>query len=401
MVLALQTPRRKEIQRMVSVRTLIPAAVAAGALVTSLSAQSNAPVFAGKVYPATGEPRAIVTADFNNDGRPDLAVAAINAASPNDGAVTVFGNNGDGTFTARNVLHVTAGPFAMVSGDFNNDGDPDLAVVDADAQVVTIQLHTKGTAFDFSSPGSYVHNGSPRGITTGDFNRDGRLDLAITSLACNCVNIALGNGNGTFLSRSDAAVGRNPLDVVTTDIDHDGLLDLITGGSNGLTILFGSGSGKFGGRVDEPLGFAVQSLETALINRNVRPDVAAVGRTFISTIWDVTRAGSGQVGFDSSATDARGVGIVDINGDGVDDLIVADRGTGLVTVWIANTAINSCGDNCAPGYTLGAKLTSGGGVRAIAIADFNVDGRPDIASADQSGHSMTVFLNTTPFVGRP
>lgn len=228
-------------------------------------------------------------------------------------------------------------PSSVASGDFNNDGAPDLAITDAVENKVAILLRNPdGT---FATRVDYVVGSGPVSVTTGDFNGDGNLDLVVTNINDNSVSVLLGNGNGTFQQHVDYATGFEPRGIVTTDLNHDGKADLITGnGSLSVSVLLGNGDGTFQSHVEYP---------------------SAPG------------AGAGPGG-------ALAVG--DFDGDGIADLAVPAADQNAVSVLLGN------GDGTFKpfvGYATGI-LPS-----AVAVGDFNGDGKLDLAVTNDG------FLNGT------
>jgi len=159
----------------------------------------------------------MVAGDFNGDGILDLAVT-----NPRLGTVSILIGNGDGSFKAAVDYGTGASPGAVVAGDFNGDGKLDLAVLDGTGTTVSILLgNADGT---FQTHVEYPAGISTFGMTLGDFNGDGIVDLAISDTQCTnsgcptsgSVNFLLGNGNGTFQSQVDIAVGSEPEYLGTT-----------------------------------------------------------------------------------------------------------------------------------------------------------------------------------------
>src|SRR5207245_1710110 len=143
----------------------------------------------------------------------------------------------------RSPAHVGHGPFSVVVGDFNLDGRPDLATANESSNTVTILLGDGAGGFSQPS-GSPVAAGShPSSVAVGDFNRDGRPDLATANVRSDTVTILLGDGAGGFSQSfgSPFAVASFPNSVAVGDFDNDGRSDLATAntGSDDVTILLG------------------------------------------------------------------------------------------------------------------------------------------------------------------
>ena len=188
------------------------------------------------------QPDSIVTADFNGDGIPDLAVA--NASSSN---ITILLGNGNGTFTAAASLPTGSNPSSFVAGDFNRDGIVDLAITLPNANAVLLYLGDGKGSFT-AAPNTLSTGSYPAGITVGDYNGDGLLDLAVTNSGSSTVTVLLGNGDGTFAAASASpSVGNSPQAIVQGDLNADGIADLAVANSydGTVSILLGNGDGSF------------------------------------------------------------------------------------------------------------------------------------------------------------
>jgi hypothetical protein len=179
-------------------------------------------------YPSGGDfPTDVATGSLRNDGIQDMLVANYGSMSGGNENIGVLLGNGDGTFQNPVVYEAGPRPLAVVLGDFNGDGNLDVAVSNNGGADVLLGSGD-GT---FAAAKMYRAGGSPTWIAAADFNGDGILDLAVSNLSntgTGYVAVLLGNGDGTFQRPRRFDVGRGPWQLVVADFNHDGRPDIAT-----------------------------------------------------------------------------------------------------------------------------------------------------------------------------
>src|SRR5712672_3196756 len=205
---------------------------------------NGAGAFTTKSTPAVGSgANWIAVGDFDGDGILDIAVA--NVGSTGAGGVSILLGNGDGTFTLRSSLSTGSGPFALTTGDFNADGHLDLAVSNTNDATVTILLGVgDGT---FINAATLAVGSLPQVIVAGDFNEDGNPYLALANGSSIFRSRFLGNGLGVFGTQTAFRTGgsRQPIGPISSDFNSDGHLDLAAVNLGDVAILLGTGTGAF------------------------------------------------------------------------------------------------------------------------------------------------------------
>jgi uncharacterized protein (TIGR03437 family) len=289
-------------------------------------------------YALGNEPTFIAAGDFNGDGRIDLAVTY-----SGNGIVYVMFGNGDGTFQAAVRSATTGSSLSSVAvGDFNGDGRADLVVANNDYSngLVTVLLGNGNGTFQ---PGISLAAGlAPSFVVVGDFNEDGKADLAATNFNGKNISVFLGNGDGTFRPSVFYDVGTYPNSVAIGDFNGDGSADLAVANQfdENVSVLLGNGDGTFKAKVNYAAGGYPAHLAVGDINGDGAIDLVVANQFVpvnggLSILYgDGTGAFQSPVGY-SVGTAFYFVVPEDLNGDGVTDIVLAAGAANNVNVFLA------------------------------------------------------------------
>ncbi|MBV9958215.1 MAG: VCBS repeat-containing protein [Acidobacteria bacterium] len=305
--------------------------------------------FSAPVYYAAGVEgyfaSTIKTADFNGDGHLDLATAISASSSFGTSYVQLRFGNGAGGFSAPATTNASNYPNGLTVADFTGDGKPDLATVNTGP----------GLSCHGGYEQSFINNGSggltagpleytrpiSYSITSGDFNSDGKIDLAVRGSGdggcgqpVGAVTILIGAGTGTFTVTNNLAPETSPAYLATADLNHDGKLDLVGPNGGDMKALLGTGAGDFVIGTPISVGGNTSAAVVADFNLDGNQDVASVNSAANTS---VVAYGNGVGGFVS--TNSFGTGIkptslipADFNGDGRPDLAVTNYDSSTLTI---------------------------------------------------------------------
>ena len=185
--------------------------------------------FSTGTYLTTGKrPASIKADDFNNDGADDLVVACAGNHNKDEGSISIFIGIGDGTFGSAVPYCKDKRHFSVATNDFNGDGNSDLVTTiygtDSEIDSVYVLLGNGDGTFNDHVPYEVGHG--PNSVTSGDFDLDGEYDLAVTNTFSANVSILSGNGDGTFAAQDTFPAGLNPKGITCNDFDGNGSYDL-------------------------------------------------------------------------------------------------------------------------------------------------------------------------------
>lgn len=327
-----------------------------------------------------------IVADFNNDGKPDLLTFAP------DGAVQL--GNGDGTFQPPILLPSSCrlnqnqgnSLQSAAVGDFNGDHNLDIAVIIDNDQGIGVGVGVclgKGNG-TFGDAVFYDQGIEHDSVVTGDFNNDGKLDLAVSDQGG--ISILLGNGNGTFQAGIPTALNA-PFPIFTVgDFNHDGNLDIAALTGTTVTVLPGKGNGKFGNPITSTNANA-EFVVAGDLNKDGNLDLITVNSNFANTFSVLLGNGDGTFKTPVTYPDvgATQVALGDFNGDGTLD--VAYVFPNELAVLLGN------GDGT---FKSPVKFSTFSGHGWLEPGDFNGSGALDLADLTGSRGSakLVVFLNT-------
>jgi hypothetical protein len=333
---------------------------------------------------------ALAVGDFNHDGKIDLAV--VSGCCPN-GGVSILLGNGDGTFLPS--INYSAGeqPLSVVAADFNRDGNLDLAVANSLSNYISILIGNGDGTFKPAVQGPLLP-GPENFVAVGDFNHDGKIDLVALSYQnpCKCISILLGNGDGTFQNpvTTDSSLVATAIGV--GDFNGDGKLDIAAAGTLGSTntvsILLGNGDGTFENGASYPGGQVPISIAVADFNGDQKLDIAIA---YSEGNGVNVMMGNGDGTFQEAVvyplSFTNWLAAADVNGDHKIDLIAANTiiTSSELTVFLGN------GNGT---FQSGESYPAGTDAYYVGVGDFNGDGKVDLATPDNRYDDVVVLLNT-------
>jgi hypothetical protein len=350
----------------------------------------------------TTSPNGILSADFDGDGKPDLAV--LESAYK---YIYIYKNTGTANpFSSSPTLKLGfAGNIYMTIGDFDGDGRLDIATVNyLESGLISVyQNISENGNIIFTDAITFNGGKLPLCIATGDFDGDGKLDLATANVGEDTFSVLLNNsanGNISFATKQDFPTGKSPYSIAIEDMDGDGKPDIVVANHAAYTVSVirnttTSGTLSFAPKIDYLVGSSPMTVLVADLDGDEKPDIITTnhldfGRVTEGTLFRNTST-SGNLSFAAKTNYYTGpyssAAIADMDGDGKPDLVLIDK-TDNRGALVANKS--------TPGTLklTGMKSIYGlGSPTAIVIGDFNLDGKPDLAITNYTTNTVSVLIN--------
>lgn len=365
-----------------------------GNCVAMTCAAAAAVSFAAPVYYASGyKPYFVRAGELDGDGDLDLVVGNEQAS-----AVAVFRNSGSGTFTRIGEFATGAYPTGGAIVDLDDDGVADVITADYRGDSVSVLIGAGGGVL--GAPASYptVDGGETSNLAVGDLDGDGRVDVIATNPQTASASVFLGGAGGALTAAptlSYGAVGTaEPYSAAIGDFDRDGKNDVAVADDRTARVLVrrGNGDGTFGASA----AFAIGGIRSHIMlahdmNRDGLVDLVIANRN--SDDVSVLR-GRGDGGFQAAIVSSTGAGtgpyslaIADFDLDGVPDVVTANFITSTASILLGR------GDG---GFEAAVSAGVVGGFSyGVAAGDFNGDGKPDFAIANAVADNLAVVINTS------
>ena len=374
---------------------VLPNAAPAGATAVSVSTSTD---FKGRldVDPVSGAVRITDAHPASGLQSGGAYTVTIRAASPAGSTQTTFALTVTTPEACQPVSFATAtnfdvgsNPLSVAVGDFNGDGKQDLATANYSVNNITIRLGNGSGGFPSST--TIAVGFTPWTVVVGDFNGDGKQDLAVTnnSTKSNSVSILLGDGSGGFGTPTNFGAGSQPIAVAVGDFNGDGIQDLAVTNthSNDISILLGNGSGGFGQATNLAVGTIPDAVVVGDFNGDGKQDLAVANRgsSDVSILLGEGSGGFGMVTNFAVRSLPYSVVVGDFNGDGKQDLAVANAASANVSILLGD-GMGFFGP--ATNFSVGF----GSGPESIALGDFNGDGKQDLAVANTNAHNVAILL---------
>jgi FG-GAP-like repeat/IPT/TIG domain/FG-GAP repeat len=357
--------------------------------------------------PTSSAPQSIFSMDLDGDGKPDLVIA-----DADSNLVMVYHNNstsGNISFALQGSYYMGSGtyPVGVIAGDLDGDGKPEIVAYNLYTETISILLNTSTPGhISFAAPVSYPAGDYGSAPAIADLNGDGKPEIAVACTGTHVISTYTNKSTVGHLSFSPMvnwalAAYAGPYKVEVADIDGDGLPDMAAAdGNNNIVSVLRNTSGigdtvSFAAHVDFATGNGAQGLAIGDLDGDGKPDMAVANNNDNTLSLLQNTSSPGTISFApqivvNSGNGALDLVISDLDGDGKPDRAVVDDGVNAVSVHKNISTVGTIAVNPNVDYAAGEIPFS------ITTADFDGDGKPDLATANNVGNTISVLLNKGP-----
>ncbi len=356
--------------------------------------------------------------DVDGDGKTDMVIAnTLGSGVSVFRNISTTGTIASSSFAAKVDFATAAGARAVSIVDMDGDGKLDIVVGNINSNNVSVLLNTSTsgsvTSGSFAAAVSYAVGTSPVNIVTGDFDGDGKADVAVTNNGSTTMSILRNlsaNGSISLAGKIDFTTGASPLGIAAGDIDGDGKLDIAVTNSSAATVSvfrntssIGSiSSGSFAAKVDFTTGTSPSGVSIGDIDGDGKPDIL-VGNTSSNTLSlfrNIASSGSLTTGSleakvdYTTGTGANYIALGDLDGDGKVDIAVSNLTSNTVSLF--RNANSAAGSFTSGSLAAKVDLVTGNSPNIVWIGDLDGDGRPEIATNNYNGLNASIMRGSNP-----
>ena len=330
-------------------------------------------------------PYAAALADLDKDTKPDLVVCL-----PFDASVSILRGKGDGGFALPIVLAEGQKSLAVALGDFNGDGWTDAATAQTNVDQIGIRLNDGKGGLTPPSSVALLAGSGPISMAIADFDGDGKSDLASANRKSATVAVLRGKGDGTFEpARYWPLSGAFPTQILAGHFDAGKTFDLAVGDvrATSVSLLPGAGDGSFGAEKRADVGVPAYFLASGDFDGNDVDDLVTTGldRSGVFVLFGGPAGFARPVNHPTDST-AAAIAIADLNLDGRADFVVTDAGAGSIGIYVA------AGDGT---FGQALRVPTVPGTQWVGVADVNGDGLGDLLSIAPGSPNLQISLNTS------